>query len=135
MPLLGKTPHEKAIIDQWCEVESQNFNTAISPMFREMYIAKLVQKRPVNEELVAACLAKTGAVLDVYEKQLSMNKFIAGDSYSLADLFHVSALKRLMDAKRDIFMGRPHVLAWAENLIVRPAMQKTLEVTVTLSSK
>jgi glutathione S-transferase len=135
VPLLGKTPHERAIIDQWCEVESQNFNTAISPMFREMYIAKLVQKRPVNEELVAACLAKTAAVLDVYEKQLSMTTFIAGDSYSLADLFHVSALKRLMDGKRDIFMGRHHVLAWAENLSVRPAVQKTLEVTVTLNSK
>ena len=104
-------------------------------MFREMYIAKLVQKRPVNEELVAFCLAKTGAVLDVYERHLSTNKFIAGGSYSLADLFHISALKRLMDAKRDIFMGRQHVLAWAESLIVRPALQKTLEVTVTLSSK
>ena len=96
-------------------------------MFSEIFLATRVENRPVNEALVAACLAKTGEILDIYEKQLSKSKFIAGDSYSLADLVHIPGLNRLMDSNRDIFTGRPHVLAWAENLIARPAFQKTLE--------
>ena len=84
---------------------------------------------------MAARLAKTGEILDVYEKQLSKNKFIASVSYSLADLFHIPMLNRLMDSNRDIFTGRPHVLAWAENLIARPAYQKTLEAVTMLSSE
>jgi len=135
VPLLGKTPHERAIIDQWCEVESQNFNREVGTMFGEIFLATRVQNRPVNEALVAACLAKTGEIFDVYEKQLSKSTFIAGDSYSLADLFHIPMLNRLMDTKRDIFTGRPHVLAWAENLIARPAYQKTVEAVMLLSSE
>jgi glutathione S-transferase len=135
VPLLGKTPHEKAIIDQWCEVESQNFNREVGTMFGEIFLATRVQNRPVNEALVAACLAKTGEIFDVYEKQLSKSTFIAGESYSLADLFHIPMLNRLMDTKRDIFTGRPHVLVWAENLIARPAYQKTVEAVTLLSSE
>ena len=126
VPLLGKTSEERAIVNQWCEVESQNFNAAALPMLREIFTAAN-EKRPVDEQIVAAGVSKLGQVLDVYEAQLSKYKYIAGDDYTLADVFHAPFINTLMRLKKEVFTGRKHVIAWAEDLISRPAFQKTIE--------
>lgn len=126
VPLLGKTSAERANINQWCEVESQNFNAAARPMLREIFIAAN-EKRPVDEEIVASGVSKLGQVLDIYEDQLSKYKYIAGDEYTLADVFHAPVLNSLMKFKKEVFTGRKHVIAWAEDVTSRPAFQKTIE--------
>lgn len=124
--MLGKTSEERAIINQWCEVEGQNFNAAALPMVREIFRATN-EKRPVDEEIVAAGVSKLGQVLDIYEAQLSKYKSIAGDDYTLADVFHAPMINTLMRLKKEVITGRKHVSAWAEDLISRPAFQKTIE--------
>jgi glutathione S-transferase len=127
VPLLGKTLKERAIINQWCEVESQNFNVAAASLIREMYMSSL-EKRPINEEYLDGCKTKLEAILDVYEVHLSTNKFIAGNTYSLADALHIPLLNRLLNKKNEVFTGRKHVLAWAEALNSRPSYTKTQEL-------
>jgi glutathione S-transferase len=126
VPLLGKTSEERAIINQWCEVEGQNFTAAALPMLREIFRAAN-EKRPVDEQIVAAGESKLGQVLDIYEAQLSKYKYIAGDDYTLADIFHAPMINSLLRLKKEVFTGRKHVIAWAEDLISRPAFQKTIE--------
>lgn len=127
VPLLGKTLKERAIINQWCEVESQNFNVAAASLIREMYMSSL-EKRPINEEYLESCKTKLEAILDVYDVHLSKNKFIAGNTYSLADALHIPLLNRLLNKKNEVFTGRRHVLAWAKALNSRPSYKKTQEL-------
>jgi glutathione S-transferase len=128
VPLLGKSVKERAIINQWTEVESQTFNVAVGPMIRELFVSD-VMKRPLNEAVIDAGLAKLLPAFDVYEAQLSKHKYIAGDEYSLADLFHIPTLNYLMTTlKTEVYGNHPRVLAWAENIISRPAVQKVVEL-------
>ena len=128
MPLLGKSLKERAIINQWIEVESQTFIAAAGQILIDHFISG-VTNRPLNEAVVNAALAKLKPVFDVYEAQLSKHKYIAGDEYSLANLFHAPNLNYLMKTfKMEAYGNHPRVLAWAENIISRPAFQKVVEL-------
>jgi len=128
VPVLGKSLKGRAIINQWTEVESQTFNPVVAPMVVETYISGAT-KRPLNEAIIVEGLAKLKPVFDVYEGQLSKHKYLAGDEYSLADLLHAPNLNFLMTTlKTEAYGNHPHVLAWAQNVISRPAVQKVVEL-------
>ena len=126
--LLGKSLKERATINQWIEVESQNFVTGAAPIIRELFISSLTHK-PLDKAVVDAGLEKLKPVLDIYEVQLSKHKYIAGDEYSLADAFNAPNVNFLLThLKTEVYGNHPHVLAWAENISSRPAVQKVLEL-------
>ncbi|KAJ7795981.1 glutathione S-transferase, partial [Mycena olivaceomarginata] len=61
--------------------------------------------------------------LDVYEVILGKHKFLGGDEYSLADLFHFGSAPRLAENGIDIMTSksRPNVTRWWNELTARPA--------------
>jgi len=124
--LVGTTPKEKATINKWVESESQNFSPAAVPLVREAFYAR-IQNRPVDEKIKATGMENLGKVFDVYEAQLSKHKYLAGDSYTLADVFHTPVLLRVntMDAFAGAFDNRPHVKAWVDDVTSNPAFLKT----------
>ncbi|XP_024400995.1 glutathione S-transferase [Physcomitrium patens] len=127
-PLLGKSLKERAIIYQWIESEGQNFHPCVGPVVREMFVAPR-EKRPVNEEVISTCLAKLNNVLNVYEAHLAKgSKFIAGESFSLADAFHTPYMNWVKNVKPELLENRPHVSAWVEAITSRPAFQKCLQL-------
>jgi glutathione S-transferase len=125
--LLGTTPKEKALVNQWWEVESQNFNPAASQIVYQKVFAPMFGA-PCDEAVVAAQTAKLEKVLDVYEAHLAKSKFLAGDSFTLADLSHLPYTNMLVNAagKADLFTSRPHVSAWWTAISQRPTFQKVL---------
>ena len=123
--LLGSTLAEKALVEQWLEVEAQNFNPAVKDSLKQ------ASTSPVDEEKLTQSLAKFGKVLDVYEARLSKSKFLAGDVISLADLSHLTTGWKLFDKYKKgsvCFEGRPHVKAWWEATSSRPAWKKVLDL-------
>ncbi|KAL2611892.1 hypothetical protein R1flu_023584 [Riccia fluitans] len=124
-PLYGTTLTEKALVEQWLEVEAQNYsppnsalvwNTVFAPMFG----------MTGDEGVVAAQTPKLESVLDVYEKRLSESKYLAGDFFSLADLAHIpgSFILIKMGQKGALYDSRPHVKAWVDSILSRPSTQK-----------
>lgn len=123
--LLGTTLVEKALVEQWLEVEAQNFNPAVKDSLKHAAAST------VDEEKLAQSLAKFGKVLDVYEARLSNTKFLAGDFVSLADLSHLTTGWKLFDKYKKgcvCFEGRPHVKGWWETISSRPAWKKVLDL-------
>jgi len=123
--LYGKDIKERAKVDQWLEVEGQNFNFAIRSSLG------VVSKPPVDEVLLTETIGKLGKVLDIYEDHLSKTQYLAGDFFSLADLSHMTTGWKLFDKYKQgsiLFEGRPHVKAWWENISSRPAFKKLLEM-------
>ncbi|KAK0581596.1 hypothetical protein LWI29_015679 [Acer saccharum] len=79
---------EAALVKVWIEVESQQYQPAISPIVYQYFVAPIQGKSP-DQAIVDASVEKLGKVLDIYEAKLSESKYLAGDFYSLADLHHL----------------------------------------------
>ncbi|PIA44465.1 hypothetical protein AQUCO_01700218v1 [Aquilegia coerulea] len=118
---------EAGLVGVWIEVESQQFNPAISALVYQLVIAPAFG-RPVDQAIIDTNTEKLGKVLDVYEARLSSNKYLAGDFFSLADLNHLPYTYYLMKTgSASLINERPHVKAWWEDISSRPAFVKVSE--------
>ncbi|KAG0613459.1 hypothetical protein M758_6G104400 [Ceratodon purpureus] len=127
--LLGKTLKERAIINTWMESEAHNFNPAVAPMIKELFLS-MVFKKPANQELISTSLTNLNSVLDVYEIHLSKNKYLAGENYTLADANHTPYMEkvRTMDVFKGILDSRPHLAAWVSDITSLPAFKKCMQM-------
>ncbi|KAG0622267.1 hypothetical protein M758_3G085500 [Ceratodon purpureus] len=125
--LLGTTPREKALVNQWIEVESQNFNKPVGQILLHTVFSKNYGITG-SPEVVEENLEKLEKVLDVYEAHLARSKYLAGDFFSLADLHHLPATNLLIDVakKGHVFESRPHVSSWWKSISSRPAFRDCL---------
>ncbi|PKA52712.1 putative glutathione S-transferase GSTF1 [Apostasia shenzhenica] len=128
------TPEAAAAVDQWMEVETAQFSSPISTLVFQLLFLPVFYSGTTDEKVVEAELAKLGKVLDVYEARLSKSKYLAGESYTLADLHHISYIHYFLTATphASFFHSRPHVKAWWEAISSRPA---TAKVTAGMSFK
>lgn len=66
-------------------------------------------------------------VLDVYEERLETNKYLAGDSISLADLSHMPYTAVLWPAGySSLVEDRPNVRRWWKDLSSRASWNKVI---------
>ncbi|KAJ5936342.1 glutathione S-transferase [Penicillium verhagenii] len=84
--LLGsrKLPGEPAV-----SVEQSYFDPIVSQIAFEKVFKGMKGLGPADEARVAALLSQLDATLQGYERILSKQKYLAGDSVTLADLYHL----------------------------------------------
>jgi len=128
-PLFGKTSKERALVNQWFEVESQNYQPAIGSLVAQLVFYPM-KGLATDEKVVDEQMAKLEKVLDVYEAHLSKNKYLAGDFFSMADLSHLPYTHFLVNVakKGECVTSRKHVNAWWEDISSRPAWKKVVEL-------
>ncbi|KAG6555891.1 hypothetical protein Mapa_002533 [Marchantia paleacea] len=115
------------MVDQWLEVEAQNYNPAIAPAVFHLVFAAWFGKIG-DIRVVKSSLERLEKVLDIYERQLMKTRYLAGDFFSLADLSHLPYTHFLInDAGRvDLYIKRPCLLAWWTDISSRPTWLKHL---------
>jgi glutathione S-transferase len=80
---------------------------------------------PTDEKVVAESLEKVKKVLEVYEARLSQHEYLAGDFISFADLSNFPSTFYFMATPHAaLFDSYPHVKAWWDSLMARPAVKK-----------
>lgn len=110
----------------WMEVEAHQFNSVASKLAWEL-VYKGMFGLQTDDAAVEENQAKLVKVLDIYETRLSKTKYLAGDSFTLADLHHLPELHYLIGTKvKQLLDERPHVSAWYKDILARPAWEKTL---------
>jgi glutathione S-transferase len=129
-PLFGTTLPEKALVNQWCEVESQHFNVPASLIVGQVAINPLYGL-PTDKALVAKQVAKLTIVLDVYECQLAgRDAYLAGGFFSMADLFHIPYMEYLVNYCgkdiQELITSHKNVNTWWTDISSRPSFQKVL---------
>lgn len=135
--LKEKSLVDAVAIDQWMEVEMQQFNGPTSALVFQHLILPTFYGSTADEKVVAEELEKLEKVLDVYEAKLSKTKFLAGDFYSLADLHHLTYGYYLITGTPHgtLISSRPHVKAWWDTIYSRPASKKvTTAMSLTRSA-
>lgn len=115
--------------DVWMEVEGQNFNGPVSKIVYEKMFKKWKdpEGKP-DEAVVSVALAELEKVLDVYEKQLEGKEYIAGDTFTIADITHIPyAYCFLKCGYKSVLKQRSNVYRWLKRIMLRPAVKRVLD--------
>ncbi len=128
-PLLGKTEKERALVNQWLEVESQNYYPVVSSIAYQLVFGPRRGLKP-DEKVVEQQLEKFEKVLDIYEEHLAKNEYLAGNFFSLADLSHIPFTYLLLHQakKGEGITSRKHVKAWWDKISSRPSWKQLLDL-------
>ncbi|MCL7041389.1 hypothetical protein MKW94_030152 [Papaver nudicaule] len=118
---------EAAMVGVWVEVESQQFNPPADTIIYNLLVKPFIGQT-TDQSAVDASVVKLGLVLDVYEARLSNSKYLACDSFTLADLHHIPYIHYLFKTPHaDLITSRAHVNAWWEDISARPSFVKVAE--------
>ncbi|KAJ8581821.1 glutathione S-transferase [Rhizopogon salebrosus TDB-379] len=119
--LIPTDPQAEALFEQAASIEAFNFNAFVAPIIFEKWFKPFRGLEP-NEERVSELLVSLNPKLDAYEVILGKQKYLAGDSVTLADLAHLpygTAFYQVGFA--DVFDSRPNVSRWWKDISNRPA--------------
>ncbi|KAK9115703.1 hypothetical protein Sjap_014650 [Stephania japonica] len=127
--LLGNTLEQQALIDQWLDVEAHNYNDLIYNLVLQCIVFPKMGK-PGDLATVNDCEHKLERVLDVYEQRLSQSKYLAGNSFTLADLSHLPGTRYLTHelGLERLVKERKNVKAWWEDISNRTAWKKVVKL-------
>lgn len=115
---------ERARMDQLVSIAESYFIPHAAPMIVELLFRPFLGGEQ-NTAAIAAGRAALGTPLDVIERALATSQFLAGDSFTLADIHWMPYLEYLthLGEGRPI-EERPHVHAWWTRISSRPTWQQ-----------
>lgn len=115
--LTPSAPRDYALMEQFLGIEQGYF----TPNIMVHFYAKFLGRTRDPEELQRATAAAAQA-LDVVEANLDRSPFLAGESFSLADIAWTPYL-RITHATGHggLLQERPRVNDWAERILARPS--------------
>ena len=100
--LVPEGAKERAAMEQWVSFEQSYFSPVVATVMFERLL-KPAGGGTTDEAAVSAALTKLGPVLDVVERRLGASEFLAGSTFSLADVFflpHVEVLAMTKATRR-----------------------------------
>ncbi|KAJ7727393.1 glutathione S-transferase [Mycena metata] len=118
--LIPTDPKANALFEQAVSVELTRFEPTGGKIGLALYTQKtsgVVADKAIIDPLMAT-LDKT---LEGYEVILGKHRYLAGDTLTLADLFHLPYLSYVGLQGSDIMTKRPNVARWYSELIGRPS--------------
>ncbi|EZF77065.1 hypothetical protein H105_01701 [Trichophyton soudanense CBS 452.61] len=140
LPLLPNpataTAASLALFEQELSCEISYFETPVSGIIWETFI-----KRVINMETDNAAAAehkkKLEEYFDIVEAKFksSGKKFMAGDEYSLVDVYYLPFLARLFDRGfGDVVTSRPQIKAWWDRCMERPKTKAWIDQSPKLDA-
>lgn len=120
-PLFGVDAFEKATVEMWQRRIEFGLFHHIAQAFRHLHpkMAHLeVPQVPVWGEINKP---KAETAMRALDEHLSVNPFVAGERYSIADITALVALDFVKPAKITIPEGLPHLMRWYADVARRPS--------------
>jgi glutathione S-transferase len=118
--LIPRDLKARAHMEQWISVESSNFT---DPVMK--FVFQHIFKREQTPEALEAAGQKLETTLGIMDKQLASHPFIAGDTFTLADICYMPYIEYAMNTPaKEIFAKHKHVTAWWHKISEKPAWLK-----------
>jgi glutathione S-transferase len=119
-PLIPHDPRDRAQMEQWISIETSDFT---GPTMK--FILHHIFKYEQTKETLDAAAAQLDTALGIMDKQLAAHPFIAGGSFTLADVTFMPYVEYAMNTPaKDHFAKHPHVVAWWNKVSERPTWRK-----------
>ncbi|KAJ7097025.1 glutathione S-transferase [Mycena belliarum] len=123
-PLIPTDLKAKALFEQAASIEFANFHPHAFAIYTEG-LAKPRKGLQTDKAAFDASVAQLSAKLDVYEQILGKHEYLAGDEFTLADLFHVSFGFLIAAAGCDLLTTKgPNVARWWNAVSTRPSVAR-----------
>ncbi len=119
-PLMGSTPLEIATIDMWLRRVEEKLLMAVANVLRHTNPRMAVLESPQVPEWGEANRPKVEWMLDVLDFELGSRDYIAGDTYSLADITTLVGTDFMKVIKLDIG-DRDNLRRWHDRVSARPS--------------
>ena len=118
--LIPSNIQARAQMEQWISIESANFS---SPVLK--FVFHYVMQREQTPEALKTAGEQITTALSVMDKQLAKHPFIAGETFTLADICFMPYFGyALATPAKDLFPKHAHVMAWWNKVSARPTWQK-----------
>ncbi|XP_072957174.1 glutathione S-transferase F11-like [Typha angustifolia] len=128
--LFGTGVLERASIEQWLQSEAVNFDPISSVLVFHLAFAEPLGIRP-DQSVIERNEKNLSKVLDIYDRRLGENEYLAGDEFTLADLSHLPNTHYLVtrsERGRKLFTSRKNVHRWWRAISTRPPWKKVIEM-------
>ncbi|KAJ6522775.1 glutathione S-transferase [Mycena vulgaris] len=116
--LIPQEPKANALFEQAAAVELTNFDPSASKVGFELYLRKF--GRPGDQKVIDEQSVILDKKLEAYDVILGKHRYLAGESLTLADLFHLPYAP-LVASGGDNMTRKPNVARWYNELIARPS--------------
>ncbi|XP_006463647.1 hypothetical protein AGABI2DRAFT_225513 [Agaricus bisporus var. bisporus H97] len=124
--------HKRALVEQAFWTEAYHFSMHAKPILFEYVVRSMMNGLEIDQTRVVKETKALLATVDFYEQLLSKQRYIAGDEFSLADIYHLPATIDLSErAKINIIEGRPNVERWIRDVMDRDSWRKVKEQRVS----
>jgi glutathione S-transferase len=115
-----------ALFDQAQSAEVLYFAEPAGKIAFEKF-AKKFMGLPPDDAVVSDALRAVGTFFDVAERLLRHRDYMAGNDFTLVDIYYIPLIQRLFACGYgDIIGSREAVSAWWDRCVNRPAIQKML---------
>ena len=127
-PLLGRTAAEKGAVEMWEHLAFMNGILAVAEVFRNTgkgFVGRAVvgpHSYPQSSELAERGASRVANFFDDINQQLSNNQYVAGDTFSMADITTLVTCDFAKWIKAEIPDQCTHLRDWYEKVSARPAV-------------
>ncbi|GJP32281.1 hypothetical protein CLOM_g16867 [Closterium sp. NIES-68] len=127
--LVGRDALERALVNQWIDVEGHSVTEQVAVVVEECFLKQLMGTGEPDKDRADAAKEKLAQMFDVYEKHLEGREYLVGGRFTLADLTHLPYTDVLFPAGAgDLLTTRPNVARWWERITARPAWKKVQQL-------
>ncbi|CAE6533650.1 unnamed protein product [Rhizoctonia solani] len=113
------------LFEQAASIEYSSFDPYAAPLTAERIFSKHFG-READEKLAQKYTDSLNAKLEGYERILSKQKYLAGDNFTLADLFHLPYGNFVNQIDPNIFGSKPNVKRWWDDISSRASWAAAL---------
>ena len=117
-----------AVFDQAQSTEMQYFLEPAGRIAFEKFVKKRFTGLPADEAVVSDALRSLETFFDVAERLLQHKDYMAGNDFTLADIYYIPLIQRLfVCGYGDVILSRKAVAAWWDRCSNRPAISKMVD--------
>ncbi|KAF5502845.1 Glutathione S-transferase [Colletotrichum aenigma] len=116
-----------ALFEQAQSEEMSYFADPASKIAFEKFVKQKFMGLPPDETVVSGATRSIEAFFDLAERALQHSDYMAGEDFTLVDIYYVPLIQRLfVCGYADLILGRKAVSAWWNRVINRPVIQQVL---------
>ncbi len=119
--LFGRTPLEIARIEMWNRRAELNYLFPVAQVFRHSHPAMAELEKPQVPAWAEANRPRVGEIVGIFDQALAKTRFLAGDSFSVADITATIATDFMKPARLAIPDGAVNFKRWYDEIRSRPS--------------
>jgi len=120
-PLLGTDPFDKAVVEMWQRRMELSLLFPVAQTFRHLHPAMAEMEKPQVSAWGEVNRPRVLSMLSLLDKELADRPFVAGDSYTVADITGLVAVEFMKPARIERPDDLPNLDRWHTLVSSRPS--------------